>query len=137
MRNMMKWSTLLIALMWLSCNQQPTAKDFNEKIVDFTIENADTTADKMIELPRLYDTLAREIPDDRNEKLIPVEILKKQGFKVTNSGRGNFPLGARIISVTLQKGGCECRVDKMYYNTMDKGYYEMRESIQCKKRGKK
>lgn len=124
----------------LSCKEKEkpksAAKSFAEKVVDFVIQNANTTEGRIIELPRLYKRLADSIPDDRNEKLILAEILKKKGFEVTNWGRGNFPLGERVVSLTLKKDSCECRVDKMYYDTMEKGYYDIRESIQCKILGK-
>lgn len=36
-----------------------------------------------IEFPEIYDSLAKEIPNDREEKLILVEKLKWRGFKIT------------------------------------------------------
>ncbi|WP_447642803.1 MULTISPECIES: hypothetical protein [Chitinophagaceae] len=133
----MKQLILIFSLVLFSCGQKekpkPEPKDFAEKVVDFTIANADTTEDRIIELPRLYDRLTDSIPEDGNEKLILAEILKTKGFEVTNWGRGNFPLGERVVSLTLKNDSCECRVDKMYYDTMEKGYYDIRESIQCRK----
>ncbi len=122
----------LLAIFSCTEKTKTASKDFPEKVVDFMIENADATEDKMIEIPRLYDSLATEIPKDSDEKLILTEILKKKGFEVTHWGRGNFKHGPRFISLTLTKDSCECRVDKMYYNGLIKGDYEMRESIQCK-----
>jgi len=82
---------LPLILLIFSCREKekpkPAPKDFAEKGVDFTIANADTTEDRIIALPRLYDRLADSIPDDGDEKLILAEILKKKGFEVTNWGR--------------------------------------------------
>ncbi|KMQ68774.1 hypothetical protein ACM39_05655 [Chryseobacterium sp. FH2] len=54
-----------------SCREKeepkPAPKDFAEKVVDFTIANADTTEDRIIELTRLYNQLANSISDDGNE----------------------------------------------------------------------
>ncbi|WP_291083376.1 hypothetical protein [Flavobacterium sp. BFFFF1] len=122
----------LLSILSLSCTKSPekTPQNFAEKIVAFAIENSD---DQFIELPELYDSLTKTIPDDKDEKTILVQILKKKGFKITNWGRGNWPpLGARIIQITLKKDDCECTVNKMYYATMDDSLYEMRERIKCR-----
>jgi len=129
----MRYITILVLILLFSCAEKPKneSKDFYEKIVDFVVKNSD---DKLIELPNLYDSLVKNIAEDKNEKLILVEILKKQGFEIINSRRGNFPpLGARIISVTLKTDSCECVVNKMYYSTISDSLYEMRENIKCKK----
>ncbi len=126
-------SLLLLLILFFSCNKklEDYSVDFKEKVVNFVIDNFD---DKFIELPNLYDSLATCIADDKNEKLILVQILKKKGFKIITWGRGNFPpLGARIISVTLKKDDCECEINKMYYSTISDSLYEMRENIKCKK----
>jgi hypothetical protein len=110
----MKYLILFVSILLFSCNNQNQPNNFNEKIVDFAIENSNDT---FIELPNLYDSLPKNIVDDETEKLILVQILKKKGFKVINWGRGNHPLGPRIISLTLKKDSCECKVDKIYYSS--------------------
>lgn len=111
----MKYLILFVSIFLFSCNNkhQNRPKNFNEKIVDFAIENSNS---KFIELPNLYDSLSKNIVNDETEKLILVQILKKKDFKVVNWGRGNHLLGPRIVSLTLKKDSCECEVDKIYYS---------------------
>lgn len=121
--------------LFFSCNEKPKKQtiEFNEKVVEFAIENSNN---KFIELPNLYDSLSKEIVDkDEDEKLILVQILKKKGFEVKDWGRGNHPLGPRIITLKLRKGNCECEVLKTYYSTDDlhREIYKTTESIRCKK----
>lgn len=128
----MKYLILFVSIFLFSCNKHvDTTKDFNEKIVEFAIENSN---DKFIELPNLYDSLSKNIEDDKNEKLILVQILKKKGFKVINWGRGNHPLGPRIVSLTLKKDSCECKVDKIYYSaSVSDSVQNVSERIKCYK----
>lgn len=79
----MKFLILFVPLLLYSCysKNDEQYKDFNEKIVDFVIENSN---DKFIEVPNLYDSLSKNIVNDKNEKLILVQILKEKGFKVIN-----------------------------------------------------
>ena len=119
----------------ISCSEKPKKEsmEFNEKIVDFAIQNSNN---KFIELPNLYDSLSKEIvAKDEDEKLILVQILKKKGFEVKDWGRGNHPLGPRIIVLKLKKENCECEVQKTYYSTDDLPgeVYKTTESIRCKK----
>ena len=121
--------------MFFSCNEKAKNpyEDFNEKVVEFAIENSNN---KFIELPNLYDLLSKEIvAKDGDEKLILVQILKKKGFKVKDWERGNHPLGPRIIVLKLKKDNCECEVLKTYYSTDDlpNEIYKTTESIRCKK----
>jgi hypothetical protein len=111
----MKYFTLIVSIILFSCNNKPQnqSKDFDEKIVDFAIK---TSNGKYIELPNLYDSLSKNIENDKTEKLILVQILKKKGFKVIDWGRGNHPLGPRIVTLTLKKDSCECEVNKIYYS---------------------
>lgn len=113
--------------------QQPETLDFNEKVVGFLIENSDN---KFVELPNLYDSLPKKIIDkDENEKLILVQILKNRGFKIKDWGRGNHPLGPRIINIKLEKGNCLCEVQKIYYSSynLPDEIYKITESIRCNK----
>lgn len=121
----------MVAVFLFSCNnkQQNQPKNFNEKIVDFAIENSN---DKFIDLPNLYDSLSKNIKDDKTEKLILVQILKKKSFEVINWGRGNHPLGSRIVSITLKKDSCECEVNKIYYSNND-SVVNVSERIKCNK----
>lgn len=127
----MKFLILFVPLLLFSCNSKNDEqyKDFNEKIVDFAIENFNG---KFIELPSLYDSLSKNIKDDKTEKLILVQILKKKGFEVINWGRGNHPLGPRIVTLTLKKDSCECKVDKIYYSSND-SIGSVSERIKCYK----
>ena len=131
----MKYILILFSILFFSCNEKPKNphEDFNEKVVEFALENSNN---KFIELPNLYDSLSKEIvAKDGDEKLILVQILKKKGFEIKDWGRGNHPLGARIITTKLRKGNCECEVLKTYYSTDDlpKEIYKTTESIRCKK----
>ena len=108
-----------------------SSKDFNDKIIDFAIENCEN---KFIELPDLYDCTVNKISDDKNEKIILAEKLKNRGFNVTDWGRGNNPpFGSRIITVTLKKGIFECEVVKNYYSTTNESEYIVTEKIRCRK----
>lgn len=132
----MKYIVIFISIFLFSCSEKPKQQstEFNEKVVDFAIENSN---DKFIELPDLYDSLPKEIiAKDEDEKLILVQILKKKGFEIKDFGRGNHPLGPRIISLKLKKGSCECEVQKTYYSTDDLPgeIYKTTESIKCKKK---
>jgi hypothetical protein len=131
----MKYIIILLSILFFSCNEKPKNQlvDFNEKVVDFAIKNSNN---KFIELPNLYDSLSKEIvAKDNDEKLILVQILKKKGFEVIDWGRGNHPLGPRIIVLKLKKDSCECEVQKTYYSTDDlpNEIYKTTESIRCKK----
>jgi hypothetical protein len=131
----MRYIILLFPILFFSCNEKPKNQhvDFNEEVVDFAIKNSNN---KFIELPNLYDSVSKEIvAKDEDEKLILVQILKKKGFEVKDWGRGNHPLGARIITLKLRKGNCECEVLKTYYSTDDlpREIYKTTESVRCKK----
>lgn len=131
----MKFVIISLIILFFSCCGKPKKQqiDFNEKVVDFAIEISN---DKFIELPNLYDSLSKEIvPKDEDENLILVQILKKKGFELKDWGRGNHPLGPRIISLKLKKENCECEVQKIYYSTDDlpREVYKTTESIRCKK----
>ena len=131
----MRYLTILISALFFSCSEKPKKEttDFNEKIVEFAIENTDN---KFIELPNIYDSLSKEmVAKDEDEKLILVQILKKKGYEIKDWERGNHPLGARIITMKLRKGNSECEVLKTYYSTdnLPKEIYKTTESIRCKK----
>ena len=123
---------LITSFLIISCTQKNEPKSgFEDKIIDLVIENANG---KSIEFPEIYDSLTKNIPEDNVEKLILVEKLKSKGFKVINSGRGNYPpLGPRIVIFTLKKENCECEVAKIYYSTISDSVYNMTERISCKK----
>src|SRR5687767_5490331 len=54
---------------------------FIDQILDLTIE---TASGESIELPQLYDSLAKNLPEDKDEELILVQKLKRRGFEVTH-----------------------------------------------------
>lgn len=131
----MKYAFILLILFSIISYSQTektnSKKDFNDKIIDFALDNCE---DKFIELPDLYEKTTEKISNDKNEKLILAEKLKKRGFEVINWGRGNNPpLGPRIIALTLKKGDCECEIIKIYYSIADESQYKMTEKIKCKK----
>lgn len=128
----MKYIIILLFL-FISCTEKRKkgTTDFNEKIVDFAIEKSN---DNFIELPNLYDSSSKEIvAKDEDEKVILVQILKKKGFKITNWGRGNHPLGPRIVVLNLKKDSCECEVQKVYYAYQQDTIYNITERIKCEK----
>ncbi|MFT3796512.1 hypothetical protein [Flavobacterium sp.] len=131
----MKYILIFISVFFFSCNEKTKKQstEFNEKVVDFAIENSN---DKFIELEDLYDLKSKEIVSkDEDEKLILVQILKKKGFTITNWGRGNHPLGPRIVVLNLKKDNCECEVQKTYYSSdaFPGEIYKTTEKIKCKK----
>lgn len=126
-----------ILLLLVGCgSQHQRSEDFIESILDLTTTTSSTKYEpgEYVQFTNLYDTLAHSIPEDKDEKLILVERLKKRGFKITNSGRGNFPpLGPRIVIVELTDGSCVCEVSKIYYSTTTDTLYQMAEGINCKR----
>jgi hypothetical protein len=117
-------------------SQHQRGQDFIERILDLTTTTVSTKYEpgEYVQFTNLYDTLVHSIPEDKDEKLILVERLKKRGFKITNSGRGNFPpLGPRIVMVELTDGSCVCEVSKIYYSTTTDTLYQMAEGINCKR----
>ena len=131
---MKKLILLTTIILLISCEKRKAlSKNFVDQILDVTIE---TSTDEFIEFSQLYDSLSHSIPDDNEEKLILVERLKQRGFKVSNSGRGNFPpLGPRIVIIELKRDNCTCEVSKKYYATVSDTLYQMTEGISCKKSG--
>ena len=127
-------TVLLVFLLLISCTEtkeHDSRADFNEKILDFVVENSE---DIYVELPEIYNATSNNIPNDKDEKIFLAQKLKDKGFKVTGWGRGNYPpSGPRIIMLTLKKGNCECEVDKVYYATLFDSEYVMTERIKCKK----
>lgn len=56
----MRYLTILMIALFFSCNEKPKKQttEFNEKVVEFAIENSNI---KFIELPNLYDSFSTEI----------------------------------------------------------------------------
>jgi hypothetical protein len=114
-----------------SCaEKKEPAVGFYDKALDFVLDNP---SGEIVEFPELYDSLTSTIPDDAAEKPKLVEKLKVKGFKVTNWGRGNHPLGPRIIVINMKKDDCECEIAKTHYSTANDSLYQMSEKISCKK----
>ncbi len=59
------------------------------------------------------------------------ELLRSQGFEVTDWGSGNWPGGPHISSRTLENGTCSCQVDKLYYDPDENGLMRITERILC------
>ncbi|WP_268845955.1 hypothetical protein [Flavobacterium aestivum] len=126
---------ILFSIFLFSCTEKPKNEpiNFNEKVVDLAIENSNN---QLIELSDLYDSKSKKnVANDEDEKLILVQILKKKGFEVKDWGRGNHPLGPRMVVLILKKDSCECEVRKTYYssNDLSEEIYKITESIKCKK----
>lgn len=125
---------LVIFLFVISCNEKKTQNDdFYNRILDVVIENSNG---KIVEFPEMYDSLVSKIAEDETEKLKLAEILKSRGFTIVNWGRGNHPLGPRIVVINLKNKDCECEVAKVYYSTSVDSLYQISEKISCKKTGK-
>lgn len=122
---------LFTLFLLFSCvEKKESNSDFYDKALDFVIVNSNG---EIVEFPQIYDSLTYEIADDNEEKLKLVEKLKAKGFKVTNWGRGNHPLGSRIIVINMKKNNCECEIAKTYYSTSNDSLYHMTEKINCNK----
>lgn len=107
-------------------------REYQEKNQDFLDSlTFDRCTDIAIEFTDLYLTTDL-IVSYEDEKLILVNLLKKQEFKVTDYGRGNWEEGPRIISYTMSNGQCEYQVDKLYYATEHKNQYKVTERIKSK-----
>jgi hypothetical protein len=129
----MRYPILFLCILLISCSEKTKKKplDFNEKVVEFAIENSN---DQFIEVEVLYNTPSNKVLEDDHEEVILVQILKKKGFEITNWGRGNHPLGPRVVVLNLKKNSCECEVQKTYYSTDDlpNEIYKTTEKIKCK-----
>ncbi len=133
----LKWSTILSIYLI----QGITTTSFG----DYSTQNTDRISPKdslinsiemgeypleEFELKGLYPTQTI-IPQESEDKLMLVKELKALGFRQSNAGRGNWEHGPRIISVTLEKTGCNCRVDKLYYSLKEENNFEVSERIIC------
>lgn len=129
--------SILVFSILLSCTKPiESEKDFIDKLLDVSTmtSNTDYAYDEYVQLTQLYDSLAHELPEDKDERLILAERLKSRGFEVIHSGRGNFPPnGVRIVILELRRGDCTCEVSKMYYATLDPDAWQMVEGINCKR----
>lgn len=134
---MKKGLLLILFLISVACSRQQTSdKDFVDKLLDIATATSSNEylGEEYVQLTNLYDRLAVDIPEDKDEKLILVERLKQRGFEVTDWGRGNFPpLGPRIVIVEVKKGNCVCEVSKIYYSTVTDTLYQRAEGINCKR----
>jgi hypothetical protein len=134
---MKKAFAAILFLISISCSQrQSSDKDFIDKLLDLATATSseEYRGEEYVQLTNLYDKLAHDIPEDKDEKLILVERLKQRGFEVTHRGRGNFPpLGPRIVIVELKKENCVCEVNKIYYATVADTLYQQAEGINCKR----
>jgi hypothetical protein len=97
--------------------------------------------DKSIE--NLSDGLALEFVYPQQEiipekdSLLLIHKLKQKGFKIIDSGRGNWMNGPRIISYTLESDDFVCRVDKLYYSdslNSKANKYKVTERFACLKK---
>jgi len=79
-----------------------------------------------------FYTVLDSIPADTNDRLVLVDSFKTKGYVVTNHGRGNWPGGPRMVSVTLANNECVCQVDKLYHLTQVEGSYSVTERIKCR-----
>lgn len=111
-----------------SCEEKPQQGDFNDRIVDFAIANAE---DKFIELPDLYPK-TMEMPAENYEQFLLAEKLKSKGFKVKNKTAGIYSVsGIKVGTIILNKEFCDCEVRKTYYPTPFEGQYKVTEKLRC------
>lgn len=104
-------------------------KEVKKNNIDSLMKDPCQTSDfECIDFYPLLDSIA----SDPNEKEMIVDMLKSKGFKVINSGRGNWQDGPRIVSRTLSNGKCNCQVDKLYYSKGEKSKYKVTERIKCR-----
>jgi hypothetical protein len=104
-------------------------REVKKNIIDSILKDPCQSTDfECIDLYPLLDSIA----SDTYEKVIIVEMLKSKGFKVINSGRGNWQYGPRIVSRSLSNGKCNCQVDKLYYSKGGKSKYKVSERIKCR-----
>ncbi|SCZ00079.1 hypothetical protein [Flavobacterium caeni] len=134
----MKIQILLISsalFFTFSCNKKTDDKRTSvDKIIDVVIETSDGQS---VEFPDLYNFVYYSLSDENPENLILVRKLMYRGFKINESGRGNYPpLGPRIINVNMRKEDCECNVSKIYYSTVNDSIFQTTEKISCKRTGR-
>lgn len=146
-----KLSIIIFITLFLvsSCQNQVKEKETPLKKTEKTTDNSEAPSEfkvsKIKDNPTLFENIcsvspmeftdlyprARSISDDAHESLELVQILKKLGFEVKESGRENFDLGPRIYSITMQKDSCKIRVDKLYYKTDTVGTFRVTERIKA------
>lgn len=141
---------ILVIFIAISCSEKSqttaveTQKEVEKKVerdFEFIWEaKPKTITDLDNDIKILSDSLALEfvypirekIP--KNDSLIIVHKLKQKGFKIIDSGRGNWMNGPRIISYTLESNDMACRVDKLYYSDSiesNDGKYKVSERLAC------
>lgn len=115
---------LIIALFTISCsNREPMIS-----IVTNSLEKScQFESSEFLEFYQDVD----KIRNDDDEILFIVEALKKEGYAVSKWGRGNWEYGPRIVSYTMTKNDCLCRIDKLYYTVDYSGNYKVTEKIEC------
>ena len=103
------------------------AKQASFKNVDRILKNlSDSIA---IEFTDIYPS-TNSIPE--KDSSILVRKLKQLKFIQTNSGRGNWMNGPRIINYFLESKHFICRVDKLYYSIPAKfKHYDVTERCAC------
>ncbi len=86
-----------------------------------------------LDLNHIYPEF-HNIPDDKNESLIILDSLKKAGFTVIRSGRGNWEGGPRIVTFSVSNYFCDCEIDKKYHLVPEVDKYRATEHVTCKNR---
>jgi hypothetical protein len=140
---------ILTTLILFSCQNQEKEKETTSQKTEKTTDNSEAPSEfkisKIKDNPTLFENICtvspmeftdlyprvRSISDDAHESLELVQILKKLGFEVKESGRGNFDLGPRIYSITMQHDSCKIRIDKLYYKTDTVGTFRVTERIKA------
>jgi hypothetical protein len=130
----MKKITLFLLIVTISSCQDDSGQStpenqamFPENIVDLAIKTKDKN---VIELPMMYDSLIRVLPEGETTKL--GEILVKKGFTQIEAKQGNWGnRGPRFVHRSFRKDDCICNVSKMYYTTTNDKLFEIHESIHC------
>jgi len=106
--------------------------NISKKSLDTLLNNL--PKDFEFEITDIYDSV-KTIPDDGDERLYTVQLLKAKDFQTINWGRGNWMMGPRIVVIDMQKDRCKCKVSKLYYSEdtwyNDKAFYKVTEVIKC------
>jgi hypothetical protein len=87
---------------------------------------------KGIEFTGMYPVTST-IPNDENERIKLVEVLRKKGFQQINFERKTWQYGPRIVTKVMKRDNCTCEVHKLYYSTTHMTKLKVSESIKCYK----
>ena len=141
-----------LIILFLSCNNSneatvkpPASHDAKlNPNLDFIWDAKSITRDSISDIMDLLcDSITYEIIDlypggdsiPKDDWFILDDTLKMRGFKVVETGRGNWDKGPRIITMTLETNSCICRLDKLYYSQPSHDrVYRVTERFACRRK---